>query len=529
MSYALPRNHGCRISDAWTYQGLRTIILENELIRVVVLADKGTDIVEFRYKPLDLDFMLQMPAGVRNPNRGLLSSPSSGTFIDYYNGGWNDILPNGGPFSTYNGAEFGQHGEISLIPWEHQIVEDSPERVAVRLWVRPIRTPFFVEKTLCLEPGRAVLTIDERVTNEAGQAMHLMWGQHIAFGRPFLDEGAVIDVPAKRFLVNDTMPNYEPRRFKINDEFRLAARAQPPMARPSDASVVPAYGAAEAQEMAYLTELTDGWYAITNPTRQVGFGVRFDPSLFRYIWYWQQLGDVGHGLPVVGPVAHDRARTVDQLSDRRSERGHRQRHRGAAGSRAVASATGCSPSRTRGWTGSAASHRKGWYCRDCKSNCAGRNPSRVHHYEVDLHRLSGLPDSLQRQEPRGGFGTIAAGSSRPEHPHQYDLHRHPQPHARQDARRPGPAPRRNPPRALCPAGHRRQGDQRLTGFGGSRHPQRAHRVPRRRARAAPCGRGWPRKGSRVTSWRCPARPGRTSRCWTSQRRRTPRSTSRARP
>jgi hypothetical protein len=296
MSYALPRNHGCRISDAWTYQGLRAIVLENELLRVVVLTDKGTDIVEFRYKPRDLDFMLQMPAGVRNPNRGLLSSPTSGAFIDYYNGGWNDILPNGGPFSTYEGAEFGQHGEISLIPWEHQVIADTPERVAVRLWVRPIRTPFFVEKTLSLEPGRAVLTVDERVTNEAGQAMHLMWGQHIAFGRPFLDDGANIDVPAKRFLVNDTMPNYEPRRFKINASSDWP-HAPAPDGSLDDASIVPSYGAAHAQEMAYITELTDGWYAITNAARQVGFGVRFDHSLYRYIWYWQQLGGAGTGYP----------------------------------------------------------------------------------------------------------------------------------------------------------------------------------------------------------------------------------------
>jgi galactose mutarotase-like enzyme len=296
MSYALPRNHGCRISDAWTYEGMRTVVLENELLRVVVLADKGSDIVEFRYKPRDLDFMLVRPPGVRNLNRGLLSSPTTGTFIDYYEGGWNDILPNGGPFSTYQGAEFGQHGEISLIPWEFTIVEDAPERVAVRMWVRPIRTPFFVEKTLSLVPGRAVLTIDERVVNEAGQPMHLMWGQHIAFGRPFLDEGAIIDAPASRFIVNDVMENYEPRRFQVRAQSAWP-HAPTPDGAMADASIVPSVGAAEAQEMAYITGLNDGWYAITNPVRRVGFGVRFDPELYRYIWYWQQLGGAGKGFP----------------------------------------------------------------------------------------------------------------------------------------------------------------------------------------------------------------------------------------
>ena len=118
MSLGLPRNHGCRISDEWTYKGLRTLILENELLRVVVLIDKGSDIIEFRYKPLDLDFLLLTPGGVRNPVQNQPSIYSQSPFMDYYSGGWNDILPNGGPPASYQGVEFGQHGEISLLAWE---------------------------------------------------------------------------------------------------------------------------------------------------------------------------------------------------------------------------------------------------------------------------------------------------------------------------------------------------------------------------------------------------------------------------
>jgi hypothetical protein len=64
-----------------------------------------------------------------------------------------------------------------------------------------------------------------------------------------------------------------------------------------DASQIPPFGALKAQEMAYLTELTDGWYAIRNPIQHLGFGLRFDHQLYRYIWYWQQLGNVAEGFP----------------------------------------------------------------------------------------------------------------------------------------------------------------------------------------------------------------------------------------
>jgi hypothetical protein len=302
MSYGRPRNHGCRISDEWTFQGLRAIIIENELLRVTVLADKGSDIVEFRYKPLDLDFLLRSPGGVRNPSREPASAPSGGAFLDYYNGGWNEVLPNGGPPATYKGAELGQHGEVSLLPWEHAIVEDTPERVAVRLWVRPLRMPFFLEKTLSLQPGRAALEIEERLSNEAGEPLDFMWGQHIAFGRPFLDEGAVIDAPARRFLVHDRIPGFEPRRFEPGWQGAWP-HAVAASNLPGDASVVPSYSRQnQAQEMAYLSGFDEGWYAITNPARQVGFALLFDPQVFRYVWYWQQLGDVAQGYPWWGRV-----------------------------------------------------------------------------------------------------------------------------------------------------------------------------------------------------------------------------------
>ena len=76
---ARPLNHGCRISDAWTFKGMRTIILENELLRVTVLVDKGSDIVEFRYKPRDLDFLYFAPGGIRNPARTIPSAAQRST------------------------------------------------------------------------------------------------------------------------------------------------------------------------------------------------------------------------------------------------------------------------------------------------------------------------------------------------------------------------------------------------------------------------------------------------------------------
>ncbi|GAB4427121.1 MAG: hypothetical protein OHK0015_08650 [Chloroflexi bacterium OHK40] len=44
--YTHERNFGCRVTE-YVYRGLRTFSMENESLRVTVLADKGGDIIEF--------------------------------------------------------------------------------------------------------------------------------------------------------------------------------------------------------------------------------------------------------------------------------------------------------------------------------------------------------------------------------------------------------------------------------------------------------------------------------------------------
>ena len=54
--YRPQRNWGARVLE-YRYLGMRAVYLENELLRVGVLANKGTDVFEFTYKPRDINFV----------------------------------------------------------------------------------------------------------------------------------------------------------------------------------------------------------------------------------------------------------------------------------------------------------------------------------------------------------------------------------------------------------------------------------------------------------------------------------------
>lgn len=285
--YIFDRNFGCRVSTDYIFRGWRLLVLENDLLRVTVLLDKGTDIWEFLYKPSDTDFMWRAPHSL--PERAW-SIPSSaqdaGTFMDYYEGGWQELVPQGGAGPVYKGIPFGMHGESWNLPWQCVIEKDDPDEVVARCSCRLRLTPFHIEKRFTLRRGEAVLHIDEKLTNESPEPLAYMWGHHPAFGAPFLNENCVLDVPAERCHVW-SFPEDEGRRFERGGDFPwpdLTSRTGEII----DASRLPAMDAVASEELALLG-LREGWYGLTDTKRKLGFGLAWDLEAFPYLWFWQAI------------------------------------------------------------------------------------------------------------------------------------------------------------------------------------------------------------------------------------------------
>jgi hypothetical protein len=270
------RNWGARVREL-EWLGLPALTLENELLRVGILAGKGSDVFELLYKPRDVDFAWLTAGGF---------TARTDNFVDGYGGGWQEILPNGGAPSTYDGVSYGQHGEISLLPWDHEVVEDDQERVAVRLSVACAKAPLRVEKHLRLARGEARLEVEETLTNDSPSAVRCMWGHHIALGAPFLEPGARIRLPdgvegiPHPTALNDGMRRVAPESFR----WPRAAAAD---GGEVDLSVLPPPGA--PSDIVYLTGFAErAWYEIGGD--DVRFRVEWDARVMPYLWFWQEFG-----------------------------------------------------------------------------------------------------------------------------------------------------------------------------------------------------------------------------------------------
>jgi hypothetical protein len=284
QTYHHNRNYGCRITE-FLLKGYRSVTLENELVRVTVLADKGTDIIEFLYKPRDVDFLWRSWTGLRERSHFLPTSPRAlGLHMDYYEGGWQELFPNCGSSSLHQGAEIGQHGEVLLLPWEYSIIRDEPDGIEIRFEVRTVRTPFHLEKVLSLDRSEPVLRIRERVTNEGGQPVDFSWGHHPALGWPFLDESCRVDVPDCRVR---SISEFTPPTSRLKaEQWRAWPLADGRDGSPIDLSRIPP-PEARVSDMVFLQEMRDGWFAVTNTRLKVGFGLRYPAEIFKTLWYWQ--------------------------------------------------------------------------------------------------------------------------------------------------------------------------------------------------------------------------------------------------
>ena len=284
------RNWGCRIHETDLY-GIRTIVLENESIRISILADKGTDLVEFNYKPLDMDFAWLAPGGVRNPLALHSTSPDLlATFIDFYPGGWQEVFPNAGATAQWAGATYGQHGEVFGLPWDVEIVEDSEHAVAVRFTVRGLKVPCTIQKVIRLESGTPGVQFREIVTNHSPVAIDAMWGHHITFGAPFLVPGCRIAVP-DGLSAQPHMAAVEgnARRVASTDSFAWPIGVNPDD-EDEDFSIVPVKDT--ASELFYLSGFPGdtAWYEIVRPDTSLGMRVEWDAKTLPFLWYWQEFG-----------------------------------------------------------------------------------------------------------------------------------------------------------------------------------------------------------------------------------------------
>ena len=288
----------CRLSTE-TLSGWRAVMLENDLLKAVLLPDKGADLCQLIHKPSGVDVLYQAHWGLQPPGAPPRGGSGDIEFQWNYEGGWQELFPSANFACTYQGRTMPFHGEVATLAWEQTVLEDTPEAVAVMFAVRCRQTPFRLERRMRLARGQATLTFDETITNESEDPAHFVWGQHCVVGAPFLEAGCRLETPA-RVLYTPPALNEPTSRLAPGQrgDWPLAPlRAGGTL----DLRDVPG-PEAHTHDGLFMTDLTGGWVAVTNPRLDLTFSLHWDPAVYPWLILWLPYGGC-EAMPLTGVYA----------------------------------------------------------------------------------------------------------------------------------------------------------------------------------------------------------------------------------
>ncbi|MBX3195703.1 MAG: aldose 1-epimerase [Microbacteriaceae bacterium] len=265
---------GERAERGWM---LRT--LENDALRLEVLAERGATIVSLRDARTGHELLWRPRWGIPHRDRIELPGSSEAVAMGHYAGGWNTLFPNAGAASTEHGVEWPMHGEVWLAPFD---LERSDGCLEFRTVL--VRSPFEFVRRIELEGDR--VTVTESARNLGAASIEVIWNQHPAFGAPLLGPQARI-----RSTARVVHPDIGDPRAARGAEPPAWPLHHPPGEVPVDLGIPPAHGSGVSRR-AFLGEFGDGpaMVAIENPSLRLAARVEWDPAEFPYAWYWLEAG-----------------------------------------------------------------------------------------------------------------------------------------------------------------------------------------------------------------------------------------------
>lgn len=233
------------------------IILENGLLRVVVLPEVGGMIHQFLHKPSGLDLLYHHPRV--SPRPAYYRAPVD----DWWAGGVIEGLPT--CFAcTVDEQSLPDFGEIWSEPWTVLDASCSSATLSCTTRIWPLR----ITREMALPDGTSSLRLRYHIENLGHSATPFLWGVHptIPVGRRSWIQ---VPAPVEELAMEQGIPG--------------PARESPFSRGPVLFSDI----ATPGQRFSYLSGLpNDGWCAVWDDDAPVGFGMSFKASQFPVLGMW---------------------------------------------------------------------------------------------------------------------------------------------------------------------------------------------------------------------------------------------------
>jgi len=275
-----------------TYGSLPTITLENEQVKAVILPTKGAELLEFVHLKTNTNILYRTELPIEAYDDLDLSKQRLSFHSEKLLGGYMNLLPHRG---LYKEQVLEQHegGISATLPWEYDILEDTPIQIKIKFHVRLPIFPLYLERIYTLKTDESFLNIDDHVKNIGEEEVKFTWTQHALFGSGILDENAKIELPSQmafKAWEHAEQPSKSIETFIQNSKHIELKQGTFDLSRPL-ATGYPDY------EFVVFKDLKKGKFEIKSPVLGSNFFFRWDLKQFPYLRAVYKHD--GHG-PLVG-------------------------------------------------------------------------------------------------------------------------------------------------------------------------------------------------------------------------------------
>ncbi|MBI4056157.1 MAG: DUF5107 domain-containing protein [Elusimicrobia bacterium] len=264
---------------------LPVVLLENDLLRLEIFPTLGAKIYRLIHKPTDTNLLWN------NSHIEPREVPLGSNYDDNFSGGWDELFPNDAP-GMVEGKNLPDHGELWAQPWDVEIHRERSS-ATIHLTCLGTVTTTHMEKWVTLKAGSNVIHFRHKLTNLGAHPLKFLWKLHPAMA---ISPDHRIDVPGT---------TVEP----VHPDWSRIAGAGPhpwPLAPSREGSSLDLRRIPPAQdgtkEFVYVRGLKEGWCAITDTRKKLGFGLVFPKEVFTSVWLFMTFGGWrGHYTAILEP------------------------------------------------------------------------------------------------------------------------------------------------------------------------------------------------------------------------------------
>jgi hypothetical protein len=269
----------CRLEKI-TYRGFEAFMLENGLVRCVVVPALGGKIASLVHLPTMREWMW------RNPHLEARQPDYGASYVQKHDlGGFDECFPSVAatayPVYPWEGTQIPDHGELWALPWKAETFCDGA-RLEVRLVVHGVRFPYRFERTLLMDQGESGLRLAYSVANLSPFKFPFIWCAHPLFAAT---PGMKIVAPLRDLTVYSS----KDMRFGALGRVVTWPLVSDVEGRTWDLGALPDANADMAVKL-YGRSPTQGYVALQDIVQGGELRLQFDPSEVTHMGLWLNYG-----------------------------------------------------------------------------------------------------------------------------------------------------------------------------------------------------------------------------------------------